>query len=227
MDVIDLRNIKENDIVKLINPNKTLAIAVIRKVSNDCLVLTISVKQNTYVELSKNQFIELILIYGNEAIKCSSVILGSKLSGAEQAIIISIPKLIFRLQRREFERISTVIDMEYSILPDVDVEYKKLNSIERRYFRSFRRSYTIDISAGGILIVIPKDEIDSKFALVNLSIKDEKIIILCRKLRTDIMNDFKHNKVAFKYEDIAEQHRQLIFDFVSEKSKEDNKNIIV
>jgi c-di-GMP-binding flagellar brake protein YcgR len=222
MDLIDVENIKENDIIKLINPNKTLAVAVIKKVSNDCLGITINVKQDTYVDLYTKQVIELILIYGNEAMRCSSVILGIKQNGFEQVIIITIPELIFRIQRRKFERVATVLDIEYSTLPDIGMEYKNLSNVEQRYFRCFRSSYTLDISAGGIQIVIPKEEINSKFALVNLLIKDEKIIILCRKMRSDAMNDFKHNRVAFKYEDIKEQHRQLICDFVSEKTKEIN-----
>ena len=41
------------------------------------------------------------------------------------------------------------------------------------------------------------------------------------------MNDSKHNKVAFTYDDVLEGHRQLIFDFVSEKYKEINKSEMV
>jgi c-di-GMP-binding flagellar brake protein YcgR len=227
MDIIDVKAIKENDIVKFINPNKTMIDGQIKKVSNDFLGITINIRQSTYIELKKDQFIELILVYGHEAIRCSSIILGSKQSGIEQVILISIPKLILRIQRREFQRVAVVMDIEYSPLPDVAEDYKNLSSIERRYFRSFRRAHTIDISAGGVQIAIPRNEIDSKFALISLLVRDEKVIILGRKIRTDHMHDSKHNKVAFTYDDVTEKHRQLIFDFVSEKCKEINKNEMV
>ena len=71
-------------------------------------------------------------------------------------------------------------------------------------------------------IVILKSELNSKFALVNLAIKNEKVTILCKKVRVDAMNDNNHNKVAYEYADITEKHRQLIFDFVSQKSEETN-----
>jgi c-di-GMP-binding flagellar brake protein YcgR len=222
MDVIDVKAIMKNDIIKFINPNKTIVDGQVIKTSNDYLGVKINVKQNTYIELNINQLIELILVYRDEDIRCSSVILGSKQSDTEQIIIISIPKLILRIQRRKFERLSIALNLEYSLLSD-GVDYKKLNKVELKYFnfRYFRRAYTIDISAGGVNIAIPKDVIPGKFALVILLLKDEKIITLCRKIRTDSMDNTKHtNSVSFMYDDIKYQHRQLIIDFISEKSKE-------
>lgn len=223
MNTIVVENIEQNDIVKFINPNKTLVDGQIIKISNDCLGIKIDVRQNTYVELVQNQCIELILVYKNEAMRCSSVILGSKKITNGQVIIISTPKLILSIQRREFERLPIVMDIEYSPLPDGVTDYKTLSDVERRYFRFFRRTYTIDISAGGVNIIVPKSEIESKFALVNVLIRDEKIVTLCSKIRLESMDDFKYNKVVFKYDDIKQLDRQLILDFISNKSNEFNK----
>ncbi|MGH4117530.1 flagellar brake protein [Clostridium sp.] len=219
MDTIVVENIRQNDIVKFINSNKSLVDGQIIKVSNDCLGIKIDIRQNTYIELVQNQLIELILVYENEALRCSSVVLGSKKIINGQVIIISLPQLILRIQRREFERLPIIMDIEYSLLPEGDINYKSLSSVERRYFKSFKKTYTIDISAGGVNIVVPKNEIDSKFALVTLLLRNEKIITLCSKIRLDSMDDYNYNKVVFKYEDIKKQDRQLILDFVSAKSK--------
>lgn len=222
MEIIDVENVKQNDIVKFISPDKTLFDGQIISVSNDCLGIKIDTRQNTFIKLKQNQFIELILVYRNEAIRCSSSILGSKEITNGQVVIISIPKLILRIQRRKFERLAIVLDIEYSPLPDGTEDYKSLSDVDQRYFRFFRSTYTFDISAGGINFIVPKSENISKFALVNLLIKNEKITTLCSKIRLESM-DAKYNKVAFKYDDIKVQDRQLILDYISEKTKEINK----
>lgn len=109
------------------------------------MCIKINIKQITFIELYKNQVIEIILIYNEEAIRCSSVILGSKQSGIEQIIIISIPKLILRIQRRKFERLSIALNLEYALLPNGGY-YKKIDDIDRKYFRYFRSAYTIHVS---------------------------------------------------------------------------------
>jgi len=223
MDIIDINTIKENDIVKFITPNKTLFDGMIKKVSDNCLGITINTRQDTFIRLNKDQFIDLILVDERKAIKCTSVILGCNQNDFEQAVIISIPKLILGINRREFERLPIVMDIEYSPLP-LDVNFQSLNKVEAKYFKSFKKTYTVDISAGGVHVVVSKNEIDSKFALVSLSLKNEKIVTLCEKIRTECISDSKHDRVAFKYNDIKTQHRQLILDFISEKSKESKKS---
>jgi c-di-GMP-binding flagellar brake protein YcgR len=221
MGIIDISTIQENDVVKFINPNKTLFDGIIKKVSDNYLGIKIDTRQNTVVRLNKDQTIKLILVHERQAIKCSSVILGCNQSDFEQAIIISIPEVILGIERREFERLPIIMDMEYSPLP-LQGNYKSLNSVEAKYFRSFKKTYTVDISGGGIYFIVSKNEMDSKFALVSLSLRNEKIITLCEKIRADNISDSKHDRVAFKYNDIKVQHRQLILDFISEKSKENN-----
>jgi c-di-GMP-binding flagellar brake protein YcgR len=219
MDYIDVNTVKENDIVKFINPNKTLIDGIVKKVCNDCLGITINTRQEAFRELSKNQFIELILVHKHEALRCTSIVLGSTRTDFGQVVIISIPKLLLGIERREFQRIPIVMDIEYSPLP-VDVDYKRLSNVEPRFFRALRKTYSIDISGGGVYVTILKNELECNFALMTLSLKNEKISMLCKKVRTDFVIGSNYNKVAFKYDDIEKNHRQLIIDFVSEKSKE-------
>lgn len=114
--------------------------------------------------------------------------------------------------------------IEYSPLPD-ELSYKTINNVKPKYFRAFKKNYTINISAGGVYFIISKKEIDAKYALISFLIKNEKIVALCEKLRTDHDEDPKHCKVAYKFNDISTYHRQMILDFVTEKSKENNPSI--
>ena len=222
MGILDINIIKENDIVKFITSNKTLVDGIIKKISSEYLGITISTTQDDFILLNKGKSINLIFIHDREAIKCTSIILGCTQNDFEQAVIISIPTIILIIDRREFERLPIVMGIEYSLLPS-EANYLNLNDVEAKYFRSFKKAYTVNISAGGIYFVISKNETDSKFALVSLSLKKEKVITLCEKVRTDHADDSNHYKVSYKYNDIKTHHRQLILDFVSEKSNT-NKN---
>ncbi|OOM76759.1 PilZ domain-containing protein [Clostridium sp. BL-8] len=222
MSIIDVNIIKENDIVKFITPDKTLVDGKIKKISNDFLGIIIDTRQDTFIVLHKDKPIELILIQKHQALKCTATILGCTQNDFEQVVIISIPELVLSIERRKFERLPIVMDIEYSLLPD-ELHCQTMNTINPKYFRSFKKTYTVNISAGGVYFIISKKEIDAKCALVSLLIKNEKIIALCEKLRTDHDDDDpKHYKVAYKFNDISAQHRQLILDFVTEKSKENN-----
>lgn len=221
MSFIDINTIKENDIVKFITPNKTLFDGIIKKISNSFLGITIDIRQDTFMWLKKEQAIELIIADEMKATKCSSIILGCNQSDFEQAVIISIPEPVLGIDRRKFERLPIVMDIEYSPLPS-EIQYQNLNTVESKYFRFFRKTFTINISAGGVYFIVPKNGLDSNFALVSLTLKNEKIMALCEKIRTDYINDSKHDRVAFKYNDIKTKHRQLILDFISEKTKDSN-----
>lgn len=219
MSIIDINTLKEGDKIKFITPSKTLVDGTIKKICVDYLGITIDSRQNTYIFLVKDQSTELILVNDSQAFKCTSIVLGCTQNDFDQAVVISIPKIKLAIERREFERLSIIMDMEYSLLP-FETSPQNLNSFEhKKYIRSLKKTYTVNISGGGIYFTIPKNENDSKFALISLSLKNEKIIALCEKIRTDHLDASNHNVAAYKYIDIKTHHRQLILDFIEEKAK--------
>lgn len=221
MGIIDINTININDVIKFVTPAKALVDGIIKNVSTDYLGITINTRQDTFLVLSQGQSIELILVHERQALKCTSTVLGCTQNDFEQAIIISIPKIILGIDRRDFKRLPIVMDIEYSPLPS-ELSFQNLNHVKPRYFRAFKKAYTINISAGGVYFIVPKNEENNNLALVSFSLKNEKIVALCEKIRTDPADDSKHYKVAYKYIDIKTHHRQLILDFISEKSKESN-----
>lgn len=218
MQCIDLSFIKVNDIFKFINSDKTLFDGIVKKVFDNCIGIVINTKQEKYKNFNKGQFIEFIVIHENEAIRCMSTVLGCKQDGIELSIIISIPKFISGIERREFKRLPIIMDIEYSPLPD-GRSYDCLKDVEAMYFRCLKRTYTIDISGGGICFMVSKDDLPLKFSLVTFTLKNDKITTICKEIRTENTNDFKYNKIGFEYYYIEKQQRQLILDFVSQKSK--------
>jgi c-di-GMP-binding flagellar brake protein YcgR len=219
MEFVDINTLKENEIVKFITPEKTLVDGIIKKISSDCLGITINSRQDSYLILSKDQPVKIILINKHQAIKCSSVVLACTQNDHEQVVLISKPQVLLGIERREYERLPIVMDIEYSLLP-AEVNYERLNAVESKYLRSLKKSYTVNISAGGVYFVLPKIESDSKLAIISLNIKSENIISLCEQIRLDHTDDTKHQRAAYKFNDIKTNHRQLILDFVSEKLKD-------
>lgn len=219
MENINIDMVKENSVVKFINEGKVLFDGQVMKVDKNCLGIVINVNQNTYKEFKINENIQLIFVYENQAIKCGATIIGSKISENEQAIIIDMPIVLFKIERREYERIDLVMDVEYARLPE-GIEYEKLSAIDPVYFRHYKKTYTIDISAGGVNIVTPIKDKDSKFVLLAFSISENNITTLCGMVRSESMKDGKHKKMAYKFLDIEKEHRQLILDFVNTKTKE-------
>lgn len=218
MQCIDLNFIKVNDIFKFINPDKTLFDGTVKKVFDNCIGIVVNTKQKEYKSFNKGQFAEFIVIHDNEALRCLSTILGCKQDGFELSLIIDIPKFISGIERREFQRLPIIMDIEYSPLPDTG-SYNSIKDVEAMYFRCLRKTYTIDISGGGICFMVSKDDLPLKLSLVTFTLKNDKITTICKEIRTENTNDFKYNKIGFKYYFIEKQQRQLILDFVSQKSK--------
>ncbi|MFW2487432.1 pilus assembly protein PilZ [Clostridium chromiireducens] len=223
MEFINVNSIQENGIVKFITPNKTLFDGVIRKISSEYLGISINIKQKEFIRLNKNESAEFIIVYEHKAVRCSSVILGCSQNDFEQSVIISIPKPIVFIERREFERLSVVLDIEYSPFP-LGVKYKDLHNVEDHYFTTLKKTYTVNISGGGVCILVPKDEIDFKYGLISIPLKDEKIVALCEKLRSEPFNNPQYDRLVYKFNDIKPKHRQLIIDFISEKFKEERQS---
>lgn len=221
MECFDVSTIEVNSIVKFINSDKTLFDGQVKIIANNCLGIKINVNQNKVRQLNKDEVIEIIIIQKKELIKCRSIVLGNKINDLEQFVIINEPKPIFITERRKFERLPIVMDIEYSPL-SLEKDYDSLSNVNPKYFRLFKKAYTVDISAGGVNTVILKDENIGKFALVSLVLKNEKITSLCSKVRVDVIKDSKYNNIALEFFDIKEEHRQLILDFVSYKLKENS-----
>ncbi|MBC8060951.1 MAG: PilZ domain-containing protein [Clostridiaceae bacterium] len=219
MENISIDMVNENSVVKFINEDKTFFDGKVKKVDKNFLGIIINMNQSTYKEFKKNQSIQLIFMYKNEAMKCLATIIGSKIVEREQSVVIDIPKIVFKIERREYQRIDIVMGAEYSQLPE-GTEYEKLSMVDPVFFRRFKKTYTIDISAGGVNIVTSIKDRDSKFVLIGISINDINITTLCSMVRSETMEDVNYKKMAYKFVDINKDHRQLILDYVNTMSKE-------
>lgn len=214
MDYIDISSINENSIIKIITNDKNLVLGNIKLIDKNYLGISLPKKQR----MENASTIELVLIENEKLVKCKANVLGSKITDLEQVFLISIPEIITIIERRKFERISLVTPVEYSLLPE-NIDYNSIQQVNPMYYRLLKKTYSVDISAGGINIVTPRTEIISPFALITLQVNFEKIVTIGRSVRTCSTDDDLHNHTAFEYVDIKARHRQLILDYINEKVK--------
>ena len=96
--------------------------------------------------------------------------------------------------------------------------YERISKVESIWLKKMKRSFTVDISAGGISLITYEKQTKEKQAVVSFNLNGEKILALCNVVRIEEIS--KNKKTAMKYVDIKKEHVQLIDSYVLEKTKE-------
>lgn len=216
MDILDLSMVKKGDIVNLLNIDKSLFSGTIVKEYKGCLAVAVSIKQNNYRRLNEKEAFELIYASKDKAIRCSSLVLGSSFNNDFQILLISTPKVITTIERRQFKRLQTVIDIDYCFLPEKN-NYERITKVEPLWLKKMKKSFTVDISAGGVCLITYEKHPKEKQAIISFNINEEKILALCNVVRIEEASNNK--KTALKYIDIKKEHIQLIDAYVLDKIK--------
>jgi c-di-GMP-binding flagellar brake protein YcgR len=224
MDLLDVSILREGDTVNLINTNKTLFIGIVKKEYKGCLGIAIDITQDNYRSIKEREEIEFIIAFKHQAIRCRTAVIASSFSKNVQLLLLLAPRVIATIERRQFKRLQTLIDIDYCFLPKTS-SYERLSRVEPIWFKKMKRSFTVDISAGGICLITYEKDINETQAIISLSIKDKEINALCSVIRVEEPGSDKNKKTALKYIDMERSHIQLIDSFVLEKSKSEQVKI--
>lgn len=216
MEALDLSIVKQGDAINFINSDKTLFSGTIVKEYKGCLAVAVSIKQNNYRKLHEKEQFELIYASKDKALRCSSAVLGSSFNNDLQILLITTPKVIAAIERRQFKRLQTVIDIDYCFLPEKN-NYERISKVEPLWLKKMKKTFTVDISAGGVSLITYEKHPKQKQAIISFNINNEKIVALCNVVRVEDANNNK--KTALKYIDIKKEHVQLIDSYVLEKLK--------
>ncbi|WP_337969917.1 flagellar brake protein [Virgibacillus salexigens] len=129
------------------------------------------------------------------------------------ALAIELPSDLQRIQRREFVRVDTAIDVAVHPLDD---RLQPFTTVTR------------NISGGGISVIIPKD-VDLKEnnveIFLSLPLKNHGFAYLKAIAEVVILEEKKHKNptVAMKFLNIAKQDQQMIIRYCFEKQREARK----
>lgn len=202
--------------IQIISTDKNFFDGIIKTVFPDYFSLQIPTNQPFFKLFITNEFIEFLLVHTNVAYRCKAKILGYKISDTSQLMVVDAPEVINKIERREYKRLSTVMEVEYSCLP-ADINYANLKSVPPTFFRKLRKTFTIDISGGGAKIITYENKFETNSLLLSMNI-GEDIKALCQVVRTEPdPKNLKHFKTALKFKDINDIHRKKIIEFVDEK----------
>lgn len=216
MDTLDLSGIKEGDVLSLLNEDKNLFSGTLVKVHKGCLAVAVSVKQKNYTQLNEKDYFKFFCASKNKAVRCSSVVLGSSFNNDVQILLISNPKVITAIERRQFKRLQTVIDIDYYFLPE-NKNYERISEVEPLWLKKMKRSFTVDISAGGVSLITYENDSEKKQAIISFRMNEEEIVALCNVSR--IEDAVNNKKTVLEFIDIKREHVELIDAYVIDKLK--------
>jgi c-di-GMP-binding flagellar brake protein YcgR len=218
MDEIVLKNLNLFEQTQFIMKNELYDGKILKKY-DECLAIKIYILQDNYVPFQVNDVANYILISENEALRCTSKVLGSTVDDNFNVVLLEKPKLVNKIERREHPRLKIVKDIEYCFLPN-RADFKSIDEISYRYYSKLKKTFTIDLSSGGVSLITYESNSNADNALIKLHLdEDIDIDALCTIIRVE-QNDNNYNyKTALKFKEIDQAKVKLINNFVNKNLK--------
>jgi len=134
--------------------------------------------------------------------------------------MLSMPSNVKRVQMRDYVRIKVQLPVKYKVLEETRKNAENGADDEDK---KFENAYTVDISGGGVQLVVSKPvEVNQrlylKFKICDLKNRDIEITAKARVVRREqIFNERNKWSLGIAFEDISETQRDLIIAFVFRK----------
>lgn len=173
--------------------------------------LVVEVDSKDKALIKENEKLNIRITKGKNAYECSLKVLGIKDEGEKLLIVLSIPVIERKVDRRRFFRISLKFMARYCIIPKGD--YRTLLDIPSGCFLKTKKTYTNDISGGGISIIADEQCETGTYVLVCLYLPN-KIDVLCKVVRSLPNSSGSKNLLSMKYVYINELDRDKVVGFV-------------
>lgn len=216
MEKLVLKSLSLFEQMQFISAKKFYDGTILKKY-NECLAIKVCILQDNYVPFKVNEQVNYILASESEALRCTSKVIGSKLDSNYNIILLDTPTLINKIERRQYPRLKVIKDIEYYFLPS-KAEISNLNEVSASYYSKLKKSFTIDLSTGGICLVTYESNFDSKEAIITLHL-DEDINALCTVIRVEENDGNSNYKTALKFKLIDQNKLKLINDYVNKNFK--------
>ncbi|SEF47734.1 c-di-GMP-binding flagellar brake protein YcgR, contains PilZNR and PilZ domains [Caloramator fervidus] len=195
-------------------------VSKIQDINENFLLIDVPTAGNRYFITYPGRVIEFYVPNEKDVTKCRSIVLGKKRENNIEMLIISLPDIVERVQRREYFRLPISMEVSYVTLPP-GKKFLNLKDVPSLYFEQLNKALTLDISGGGIKILAKeKAQVGSNVLLI-LNIPEE-VILLTTVVRVEEAEN-KFFRLALKYENIDEKTRDIIIRFIFNKMREQIK----
>lgn len=161
--------------------------------------------------LHKGDILTMTTFSGSACFNFVSEVLGTKQEKGLLLYIIKKPQKFEKLERRNFVRVEVALEVSYEIITD----QKNWDKIELS-----QKAFSIDLSGGGIQIMLPRELPGSSLVALNLPIdvdgSDTALRLLGRVVRIEEknINGTARFKTGIKFEEISEREMDIIIKFI-------------
>lgn len=213
-------DLKINQQIEIIDDEITYK-SIVQDMNKDGLFISYPIHHNKPLLIHSGSVIEFFITTEKDIVKCKSIVLGKKKEENINLLVLSLPEVIERVQRREYFRLPITMPIKYYGLPK-DRFYKSLRDVPSGYFSRLINSVSVDISGGGIKIVTNEIHNQGDYIIISINVPQE-INILCSVVRIEQSEEKNKYKLALKYEGIEEKTRDKIIQFIFNKLREQSK----
>ncbi|NTW04844.1 MAG: hypothetical protein HGA27_01820 [Peptococcaceae bacterium] len=184
--------------------SNSLYSSIIQGIGKSSFDISIPYDQNSPLILSSGQLVTIKIIQPKEIFEFKSNVMGRKLDDNIPLFTLSIPTSVKRVQRRNFLRLPHMLSILYA---------EKIDDRESE----FKKTYTLDISGGGMRFVANKDYppntlIDLKL-LIPIEDKIEEITTQGKVIRTTC-TESKAYQVALEFINIRVRDQDFLVRYI-------------
>lgn len=214
-DNLGINNLVIGEKFYFIRKNQIFCEAQIFNKSENCFSISIFAGQANFRPVAVNEKVKFIIANKIEAFNCLADVLECKLEDGFQLAVLTMPKIINKIERRSHPRVQLVMSVDYFNLP-TSTEYNYINQVPSMYFKKMKKTFTLDISNNGIKMVTFLEENPPKDVIISLVI-GEKIDILASVVRVDFDEMNNNCKTALEFKDIEKDKLEILNKFIDDK----------
>jgi c-di-GMP-binding flagellar brake protein YcgR len=181
----------------------------IENVENNCIAISIPIKNGTYIPLREGEKVEVIYYYGKDIYKFYTHVIDRKIDTIP-VILLALPKEVFKVQRRKFVRVPIICTIQYSKIGK-NTASKPLSAI------------MVDLSGGGMRIKLKDELAYGDIINVYIPLGKEQVQIKGEIVRIEAEQDIKRNICGVSFMDLEERVREKLIRYIFQVMRDQMK----
>lgn len=182
-------------------------------ISQDELVITIPMVKGNQIILPLGQEVEIVFFRDEGQYIFKAKI--EKRFKKENVDLLKLNRIssIKRIQRRNYYRLNITLPISIKLLTDKDKQSQN--------FKEWLKTYTMDISGGGVRILLDRNIEKGSLLECKLKINDEDLLLKGEVVRSQLIQQYPITKyeIGISFVDITEYQRDQIIGFIFEEQR--------
>lgn len=180
----------------------------VQDISEDHISFSVPINRGEYFIPHVGMEIRVIYADVDVVYDFQSIILGRKIDNIP-IIMVSIPKKIKKIQRRDYVRITFVNNIKYWHIIEQNVD----DALKGKLDAPINKGIIIDISGGGAKIIMNSNVKYNDFIMIEIPVENNNIRVISRVVRVG-KDDMGRNVVGLYFEYVNGSLREKLINFV-------------